>query len=193
MTTKVVMPSGSVVDLAKFSENDIDWEDIAIALSRTKRFRGAGFSVLEHSLLVGELAKYWGRIPQACYLIHDAAEAYLGDIITPVKAMLPGIRELEDTMLTVIYSSLGLSCPDYGHMDKVALVYEYCVLNNCDSDKACRELLVNDEDILSSEIEDVREIHTQLLKKFPTPESQIAEFCRRIFVHKEERSQWTTS
>lgn len=70
---------------------EIELEDIAQALAKQCRFNGHTkefYSVAQHSVLVSELYEdvdtaLWG-------LLHDAAEAYLGDCVRPLK------RELRD-------------------------------------------------------------------------------------------------
>lgn len=76
------------------TDDQIDIEDIAVALSNKCRFSGHTdfFSVAEHSLSVA------ARLPpnlRLAGLLHDAAEAYLGDIPSPLKAVLPDYRSLE--------------------------------------------------------------------------------------------------
>ena len=73
---------------------DFDIEEIATALSRLMRFNGHSkwpYSVAQHSVLVSKLCKY----PLAG-LLHDAHEAYTGDMITSVKWLMedlcPGFR-----------------------------------------------------------------------------------------------------
>ena len=66
--------------------SEIDIRDIAHALSLQNRYNGHTaefYSVAEHSLMVSELG---GSAERALLgLLHDASEAYLGDIIAPLK------------------------------------------------------------------------------------------------------------
>lgn len=106
--------------------DNIDLEDIAIALSRTPRFAGHTkyfYSVACHSLLVADfsdavnantISRLWG-------LLHDAHEAYIGDISTPLKQaityMLPKevdnpIKVMAKNIDRAIALKLGISLED---------------------------------------------------------------------------------
>lgn len=72
-------------------KNDWDVKDVAHALALQNRFNGhtvRPYSVAEHSLLVAEIAKADGAtvVQQLAALMHDAHEAYTGDVISPVQA-----------------------------------------------------------------------------------------------------------
>lgn len=79
---------GNRVDLLNPDPSQIDIRDIARHLSIINRFSGATkapYSVAQHSLYVSML------VPEAWQLhalLHDAHEAYLGDINTPLKECL---------------------------------------------------------------------------------------------------------
>ena len=88
--------------------DEIDIVDIAFALSNKCRFSGHTdfFSVAEHSIGVAY------RLPvelRLAGLLHDAAEAYLGDIPSPLKAVLPDYRALEKINEAAINKKFGIT------------------------------------------------------------------------------------
>lgn len=109
--------SGQMLRPLELREEDISLEDIAHALSLL--CRGGGhlrhfYSVGQHCLNCAREAqarKWSARIVLGC-LLHDAGEAYISDIIRPVKRYLPNYMELEDKILTVIYGHFGLGDMD---------------------------------------------------------------------------------
>lgn len=91
---------------------DIDIEDIAISLANKCRFSGHTnfFSVAEHSISVAH------RLPpnlRLSGLLHDASEAYLGDIPSPLKAVLPDYRKLEKINEAAINQKFGITDSDW--------------------------------------------------------------------------------
>lgn len=92
-------PSGRLLDLSFPDPDVIDLEDVAHCLARTCRFNGAVdsyYSVASHSVYVARrLQEGWAaRVAQAG-LLHDAAEAYLGDMTSGLKQLFPEYRSLE--------------------------------------------------------------------------------------------------
>ncbi len=90
---------------------DLDIRDIAHALSLQCRFNGHClhfYSVAEHSVRVCEWLpaelSLWG-------LLHDAAEAYLGDVVRPLKAQLTSYNKIEQQLLRVVADRFGLCWP----------------------------------------------------------------------------------
>ena len=103
--------TGKLVDLSNFGPDDVRLPDISHALSLLNRFTGhskAPYSVAQHSVLVSRLTHednaLWG-------LLHDASEAYLGDVATPLKNMLPGYRDLEERVQRTIARVFHLPWP----------------------------------------------------------------------------------
>ncbi|MBI4800335.1 MAG: phosphohydrolase [Desulfarculus sp.] len=90
---------------------DVDLGDIAHALANLCRYNGHSrrfYSVAEHSVHVSRALPpglaLWG-------LLHDAAEAYLGDFTRPLKQAVPEIKTVEDLVLKAVAMRLGLGWP----------------------------------------------------------------------------------
>ena len=94
-STSIQTATGRMVDLARPDPDQIDIYDIAHALSRLCRFTGHTkrfYSVAEHSIYVAMLVPDHLKLAA---LLHDATEAYLGDVSTPLKSMLPEYKRIE--------------------------------------------------------------------------------------------------
>ena len=88
-------------------------EDIAHHLSLTHRWRGAtgeGMSVAQHSVMVAQMMGRAGysHLDQLGGLMHDAAEAYLGDVPSPLKAKLPDFKAYELVVQNAICDKFGI-------------------------------------------------------------------------------------
>jgi len=93
---------------------DIDPADIAHALSLICRYGGhvrQFYSVGEHCVLMSQAVAPENAL---WALLHDATEAYLGDMIRPLKLAMPEYRTVEDRLMAVICERFGLApdCPD---------------------------------------------------------------------------------
>lgn len=100
--------SGRFLSLDNPQPEQICISDIAEGLSKACRFAGQikGFySVAQHSLIISQVVPerdaLWG-------LLHDAAEAYLCDIPSQVKAALPDYKKTENEVLSAIALRFGL-------------------------------------------------------------------------------------
>lgn len=94
-------------DLADPQPEMIDIEDIAYALARIIRFNGHGalYSVAQHSVVVSF------RVPFDLAfegLMHDAHEAYMGDVSAPLKRFLPGLQIYEAFLASRVRQKFGL-------------------------------------------------------------------------------------
>lgn len=87
-------------------------EDIAHALSLICRYNGhikQFYSVAQHCVLV---SKHCDGGDALYGLLHDSAEAYTGDIISPLKKLLPNYKVIEERILTAVYKKFGLKNSD---------------------------------------------------------------------------------
>ncbi|KKN64872.1 hypothetical protein LCGC14_0487060 [marine sediment metagenome] len=104
--------TGKLIDLEDVKAEDICLVDIAHALSNICRYNGhviSFYSVAEHCVLLSKAEGMPGT-PSA-RLLHDASEAYVGDVARPLKALLPNYRRLEDQIHKVIAEKYGV---DFG-------------------------------------------------------------------------------
>lgn len=100
--------TGRKIDITKVKPEDIEIEDIAHALSQICRFNGhtsCFYSVAQHSVRVSMSV----APPFALEgLLHDAAEAYLGDMVRPLKDLIPVYRRFEERFTKIIYERFGV-------------------------------------------------------------------------------------
>jgi hypothetical protein len=100
--------SGRKFDLASPRAADVDIEDIAHALSNLCRYTGHTnrfYSVAEHSVLCARALPAPLRLAGQ---LHDATEAYVGDMASPLKALLPEYKVIEDNVWRAIAERFGL-------------------------------------------------------------------------------------
>lgn len=125
MVANMWVYSGKYVDVLNITPEDITLKDIAIPLSRLNRFNGHTkhpWTVGDHSLLClriyhenkEKIAREYEEgidpIVELLILTHDASEAYLGDVINPLKhnGEYDFYRELEYKTQIVILEAMGL-------------------------------------------------------------------------------------
>lgn len=97
-------------------EADVRICDIAHALSLICRANGhfkVFYSVAQHSVHCALEAAACGftKQTQLHCLLHDAAEAYLGDVTRPVKRYFPLFAQEEEKLQRVIYAALKVDPP----------------------------------------------------------------------------------
>ena len=125
--------TGKMINVFEPDPELICIEDIAHALSNLCRFGGHTrqfYSVAEHSLLVANLVSHKHKLAA---LLHDASEAYLVDIPSPIKYFIPKYREYEENLMLAIAEKFGFQFPlhtDVVKADKEALKQEKTTIFN---------------------------------------------------------------
>lgn len=132
--------SGAYVTLLDPDPDTIHLGDIAHALAHVCRFGGhlpSFYSVAEHSLHVAAMLhrQYGDPLLTFFGLMHDATEAYLGDMVRPLKQQLHAYRAAEDRMADVIGARFGLPLRwaedvRVKHADETALVWEMATVRD---------------------------------------------------------------
>lgn len=134
--------SGKALCFHEPSEDSINLYDIVTGLSQICRWNGqckTFYNIAQHSINVYKIAKTmgWSVQVQLYCLLHDAAEAYIGDFSRPLKAFLPQIRDIEFKILRKIFKKLGISEPNTNQWsvvkfcDDLILNYEATLLMPC--------------------------------------------------------------
>lgn len=125
--------TGRYIRPLELKPSDIDYRDIAHALSNQCRFTGhtqSFYSVAQHCVLVASylLQQTTDLELMLAGLLHDASEAYLLDLAAPIKHSpgFEGFREHEARIQTAIEQHFGLragilECPQIKHADEVLL------------------------------------------------------------------------
>lgn len=117
--TWVLTRSGRAFDLVNLDPNEVDIEDIAYSLGKLCRYTGHPepfFSVAEHSVIMNQLVS---RKAQIHAMLHDTPEAYVNDLTTPVKRLLPDYKALENRILVIIYKHFGIGFPNQKIIEEV--------------------------------------------------------------------------
>ncbi|MEV8879229.1 hypothetical protein [Mesorhizobium ciceri] len=111
----ITLASGRVFDFLDPHRSDFTIDDVAHGLAHICRYAGQCrdfYSVAEHSLLVSDVT---AEYPYEA-LLHDAAEAFIGDVTRPLKQLLPEYKAIEANVEDAIAKRFGLSS---GYRDAV--------------------------------------------------------------------------
>ncbi|UBN55277.1 HD family hydrolase [Pantoea agglomerans] len=124
----ITTQSGKHFDFNNISPDAICIEDIACALSNLCRFTGHVqdfYSVAQHSVHVSYLVPPTFALDA---LLHDAAEAYIGDCVSPLKALLPDYQEIEKRVELAVAKRFGIRTlgkwPEVKRADLIMLATE---------------------------------------------------------------------
>lgn len=110
----IKVSAGHYVDLANPDPATIEIDSIAAALSKICRFGGhcpQFYSVAEHSVHATNLAVASGVTGEAliAVFLHDAAEAYIGDIVKPLKGIMIDYMVTEQRIESAIEKAFSVS------------------------------------------------------------------------------------
>jgi hypothetical protein len=147
--TYIYTSSGRKIDFLSPNVNNFILDDIIVALGRINRFGGhtrEEWSVLQHSVFVNLIIEHYRTFDQelrAAAILHDAHEAYVGDIVTPLK----NIIGVENSALMKIVSRID-KCIANKFLSKERSVF--------DAD------LIKEADIMAMIIEGERFLHPNL-------------------------------
>ena len=127
MKYTIQVQNGQPFDFLNVDASGLTIDVIAHSLSNLCRFTGHTrefYSVAQHSVYVRYVVP-----PEDAFagLMHDAAEALLGDVASPLKALLPDYRAIEDRVGATLFAHFGLSpkLPDsVKHADRLVLSIE---------------------------------------------------------------------
>jgi hypothetical protein len=134
-------PAGKVIDLLHPGDcmHEVDIGDIAHSLSQQCRYNGLTerfYSVAEHSIYVAQLVRLKKMRPVVVLaaLLHDAHEAYIGDLIQPIK----DVAELGEHFLIIERGWEALMRVHFGLTGVTKS--DWIIIHQADKDMAAMEM-----------------------------------------------------
>lgn len=109
--SSISVVGGEFFDLLHPENSEYDIYIIATALSNLCRYTGhvtRFYSVAEHCVLVSFACPQQYALEG---LLHDASEAFVGDVSSPLKKLLPAYQEIEENIQADVARRFGLTYP----------------------------------------------------------------------------------
>lgn len=178
----ISLRSGRYLDLADPQPDQFTFADIAGGLSKICRFGGQVnrfYSVAEHCWHCCGLAKSDGQRldTQVAVLMHDAAEAFIGDCVKPLKIMLSEYAAIERRIEAAIAEKF---CIDFDRESYVIHEIDHAVLI------AERKKLFSRDEVKWTGEDDVRRVDLAIKLWIPeTAESQFTRLARCLGLNTE--------
>lgn len=119
--------TGAKIFIPPTESNEYRIEDIAHSLSLQCQFNGHCkffWSIAQHTLLAYKMARMAYPEYAQAVLLHDAAEAYIGDLPRPIKGLIQEFAEIEYVLLCGIFKEFDVNIDDMNHIkpvDNIAL------------------------------------------------------------------------
>ncbi len=121
----IVTATGQELDIYNPNQANIDGLSVAWSLAQINRFNGHAlrpYSVAEHSLLVCEITTHMGLDVHGRFaaLLHDAHEAFCGDMHTPGKqAIGPDWHRWESHWANAVHTAFACRTAMHTHADAI--------------------------------------------------------------------------
>lgn len=103
-------PTGGRVFFDPIDVSEVKLRDISLGLARVSRFNGmyrqehSFYSVAEHCTMGSYIAPIGSKL---AFHVHDAAEAFLGDVTSPLKRLLPDYKRIEREFEEALWRKFG--------------------------------------------------------------------------------------
>lgn len=122
MEPTILTSSGRYFNLVEPNHRHVSIGEIAHALSHICRFTGhvrTFYSVAQHSYHASYLVD---REYALQALLHDAAEAYIGDVASPLKRLLPDYKAIEARVEAAVFKHFNLPTELHPSVKKADLI-----------------------------------------------------------------------
>ncbi len=169
--------SGKTVDILHPNTEAICDEDIAHALSLICRAAGhfrCFYSVAQHSINCMREACARGCSQRVCMaaLLHDASEAYLCDVPSPLKKLLEDYKKIEKNFEDTIWKKYGLyplteeEKHEVKQIDEAVLWYEFKMIHTLPIEFGKKPELKSVPDVAEKDMRAVEKMMLGEMKRF---------------------------